>query len=94
MRRRVKLIKVELQVECTRFDICVLIESVVLNWALVVVKEKHFAKTYKTIGCICARQLQSFMNPFKCMKKNLQFDVIYVIRNFGNHFNISMNFTT
>ena len=59
----------ESQVECTRFDIRVLIGRVVLNWVLVVIEN-----TYKTRGYICAIQSQSFMELCKCLKKNLRSD--------------------
>ena len=64
----------ESQVKCTKFDIRVLIGREVLNWVLVVIKEKRIEKTYKTRGYICAIQSQSFMELCKCLKKILQSD--------------------
>ena len=64
----------ESQVKCTTFDIRILIDRVVLNWVLAVIKEKRIEKTYKTRGYICAIQSQSFMELCKCLKKDLQSD--------------------
>ena len=58
----------ESQVKCTRFDVRVLIGRVVLNWVLVVMKEKRIEKTYKTRGYISAIQSHlswSFVNVWK-----------------------------